>query len=58
MNTTSEVEAALRETKVKAVRLKQRLAAMRGDGEGRSGDKVRGWMDASISDSSPDPLET
>jgi hypothetical protein len=58
LNTTSEVEAALRQTKVKVVRLKQRLTAMRGDGQGLAGDKVRGWMDSSISDSSPDALET
>jgi hypothetical protein len=37
---------ALRETKVKMVRLKQRLATMESNTEG-SGDKVRGWMDTS-----------
>jgi hypothetical protein len=52
LSTTGEIEAALRETKVKAVRLKQRLAAMRGDGE-VAGDRVRGWIDSSMSDSSP-----
>jgi hypothetical protein len=44
---------ALRETKVKMVLLKQRLAAM---GSNTEGDKVRGWMDTSgvSSDTSAD----
>jgi len=43
--TQSQLEAALRETKVKSVRLKHRLAAMGSNIQG--GAKVQSWMDAS-----------